>query len=223
MHRQLLLVALRTSMTRGIMTDRENPPQGNDRRFHAAHKDKLHGEERQGFQPASVMVDLAASFKPGDILDIGVGTGYFTLPLLERLPDARVTGLDVSSEMLQTFETRATAAGLRDRITTVLYDLDKPKPWPLASGSFDLALAMSLTHEVADREAFAQEVHRILRSGGRLVIVDWDPASRAQHGPPTHHRIAPEQVISTMARHHLVLEERPSLYQDFYSLVFMKA
>jgi len=123
--------------------------------------------------------------------------------------------------MLQTFEARATSAGVQDRITMVLHDLDE-QPWPLAPKSFDLALAMSLTHEVADRNAFAREVRRILRDNGRILVVDWDPDAKALHGPPTDHRLAPGQVISTMTQQGLVLEDQLPLYEDFYSLVFTK-
>ena len=97
----------------------------------------------------------------GDVLEIGIGTGV-NLPLYGT--EARVTGCDASLEML-------TWAARRRQNGTTLAQTDV-QCLPFSSSSFDVVTASFLFCSVADPVRGLGEVRRVLRSGGRLVLLE---------------------------------------------------
>jgi len=109
-------------------------------------------------------VALAAG---GPLLEIGVGTGRIAIPAAAA--GARVTGVDVSAEMLEAARARAAGAGL----PLALLRADA-QHLPFADNSFAAALAVHVLHLLPDWRAGLAEVARALRPGGVLLQgQDW--------------------------------------------------
>jgi ubiquinone/menaquinone biosynthesis C-methylase UbiE len=102
---------------------------------------------------------------PLDALDIGCGTGFLSLELWAR--GHRVTGVDFAPAMLD--RARAKAA---ERGASIGFEEADAEALPFASGSFDLAVSRHLLWTLPHPEAAIDEWVRILRPGGRLVVVD---------------------------------------------------
>lgn len=189
-----------------------------ERRFPYEKIARLDSPERRAFQPPEPLVDLVAGWSPGDVLDLGVGTGYYALPLAGRLPDARVTGLDVEPRMLEVFLERAAAAGCAGAVRAVEGGVERI---PLSDDCTDVVLVVNLYHELDDRVAALAEVRRVLAPGGRLVICDWDPASEAEPGPPRDHRVSRSTAEAELraAGFHAVTAH--ALYSPLYTLSAM--
>ena len=98
----------------------------------------------------------------GDVLELGIGTGV-NLPLYG--PEARVTGCDASGEMLAWAVRRCTGAcvGLTQADVQCL---------PFAADSFDAVAASLVFCSVTDPVQGLAEVQRVLRPGGRLVLLE---------------------------------------------------
>ncbi len=119
------------------------------------------------------------------ILDIGTGTGAF-LPHLARLaPDARVVAVDLSPEMLR----RARSSG-RTGTPCCLLRTDA-EHLPLAANSFDLITSHDSFAHLEDRAASLRGFARVLRPGGKLLILHDIPRDKlnAIHGSAAHERI----------------------------------
>ncbi|NMB77384.1 MAG: class I SAM-dependent methyltransferase [Myxococcales bacterium] len=193
---------------------------GHERRFSPEKIEKLEGEQRWRFQPAEPLVEWAAARRPSRVLDVGVGVGYFSIPLSQRLSAAHVIGLDVEPRMLDALSERLRREGLAGRIALLQAAADGGPGWDLAPGSIDLILAVNLLHELDEPGEFARRGAAALAPGGALLIVDWSPAAPAEQGPPQEHRIAESRAIEIFSEAGLALLARPPLYRDFYSLVF---
>jgi ubiquinone/menaquinone biosynthesis C-methylase UbiE len=98
----------------------------------------------------------------GNVLELGIGTGV-NLSLYG--PEARVMGCDASKEML-------TWAAQRCTETCVGLTQSDVQRLPFADGSFDTVAASLLFCSVADPASGLAEVRRVLRSGGRLVLLE---------------------------------------------------
>ncbi len=105
------------------------------------------------------------------VLDVGTGTGYL-LPSLSR-QFARVTAVDPSSAMLALARQRAEREGL----SNVRFDSGRLESLPLKDACVDAALAILVLHHAQDRSVALGELRRVLKRGGKLLIVDLMPHS----------------------------------------------
>jgi SAM-dependent methyltransferase len=115
------------------------------------------------------------------VVDLGAGSGTGCLALARELPEAEITAVDVSAQMLAHLLSRADAAGLGDRIRTIEADLDHC--WP-DLGPTDVIWAASLMHHMADPGHALAWASGALRPGGLLVIAELDSFPRFLAGTP---------------------------------------
>ena len=100
-------------------------------------------------------------------LEIGSGTGYFSLNLMQEGVIERLTGTDISGGMLETLAATAARLGLAERVRTVRTDAEV---LPFPDGSFDLVLGHAVLHHIPDLTGALREFSRVLRPGGQLVF-----------------------------------------------------
>jgi SAM-dependent methyltransferase len=104
---------------------------------------------------------------PGtNILDLGCGPGVSTFELARALPDARLIGVDVATRMLKQARRRHP-----DGMAVEWIRADAAR-LPFAAGSVDACAGHSFLYLVADRRAVLNEIHRVLRPGGHLVLME---------------------------------------------------
>src|SRR5579864_1057436 len=98
-------------------------------------------------------------------LEIGAGTGYFTLNLLQAGVVREATCTDISPGMMRTLSANATRLGLEVR--TARADAEA---LPFPAESFDLVLGHAVLHHLPDLDRAFAEFHRVLRPGGRIAF-----------------------------------------------------
>jgi ubiquinone/menaquinone biosynthesis C-methylase UbiE len=99
-------------------------------------------------------------------LEVGCGTGYFTLNLVQLGVIARATATDISPGMLSQLQANAVRLGLS--VETVAGDAER---LPFADASFDLVLGHAVLHHLPDLDQAFAEFFRVLRPGGTLVFM----------------------------------------------------
>jgi ubiquinone/menaquinone biosynthesis C-methylase UbiE len=106
--------------------------------------------------------------QPGEtMLEVGPGTGYYTLPVAGWLaPDGVLHVLDVQQKMLDHTMRRARDAGL----TNIVPRQGDARALPYADATFDAAYLVTVLGEVPDQDAALRELHRVLKPDGRLVV-----------------------------------------------------
>ena len=98
----------------------------------------------------------------GRLLEVPVGTGVLTLPVYGELPEADITCLDYSAEMMENARKRAEVLGVKN-VAFVQGDVGA---LPFDDGSFDMVLSLNGFHAFPDKEAAFRETHRVLKPGG---------------------------------------------------------
>ncbi|MDW5555466.1 class I SAM-dependent methyltransferase [Methanosarcina sp.] len=103
------------------------------------------------------------------VLDLGCGTGFFSLAMAEMVGEkGKVISVDIQEEMLQMLRDKIERAGLKSRIIP-----HKSQPDKIGiSEMVDFALAFYMVHEVPDKRSFLSEVTSHLKPDGRLLIVE---------------------------------------------------
>lgn len=102
----------------------------------------------------------------GHALEIGAGTGYFTLNLMQDGVIERATASDISPGMLATLSANARRLDLE--VGTRACDAEA---LPFGDGSFDLVLGHAVLHHLPDLEQAFAEFHRVLRPGGTFAFM----------------------------------------------------
>lgn len=115
----------------------------------------------------------AFNLKEGEtVLEIGPGTGYYSLLALQSvLPNGRLICLDIQFEMLRELRTRflEKAANQADLVQGDALNL------PIRSKTVDHVLLITVLGELPNRREALREIHRVLRSGGRLSVSEQFP------------------------------------------------
>lgn len=106
--------------------------------------------------------------RPGDrILEVGPGTGYYSLETAEWLgADGRLDILDVQQQMLDHTMRRAAERG----VATIVPARADARDLPYEDASFDGAYLVAVLGEVPDQDAALRELARVLKPGARLVV-----------------------------------------------------
>ena len=103
--------------------------------------------------------------QPLDALDAGCGTGFLSFELAAR--GHRVTGVDFAPAMLAEARRKA-----MERAVAIRFEEADAEHLPFPAGSFDLAISRHVLWTLPHPEAAIDEWIRVLRPGGRLVVVD---------------------------------------------------
>ena len=103
------------------------------------------------------------------ILDLATGTGDLALAVLAEAPGARVVGVDPSPAMLDRAREKMRRAGVSD---SVVLELGEGESIPADDGAFDGACVGFGIRNVSDRPRALAELARVVRPGGRVVILE---------------------------------------------------
>lgn len=98
-------------------------------------------------------------------LEVGAGTGYFSLHLLMSGVVARATCTDISPGMVEALEQNAERLGLE--VEALIADAER---LPFEDESFDIVVGHAVLHHLPDLEQAFSEFHRVLKPGGTIVF-----------------------------------------------------
>jgi demethylmenaquinone methyltransferase/2-methoxy-6-polyprenyl-1,4-benzoquinol methylase len=119
------------------------------------------------------LVTAARKRRPRDILDLATGSGDVAFALARGLGDgSRITGMDFCQPMLDEAERKKTARIIPPSVQLTFCQGDG-LALPLAEGSFDAVTISFGLRNMADRGRALSEMHRVLRPGGRLFIMEF--------------------------------------------------
>lgn len=107
--------------------------------------------------------------EPFDLLDVGCGTGNFNALLAASPLKARITGLDYSPAMCAVAARKAAGD---ERASRLHFTAGDSEHLPFADGSFDAVTCSHSFHHYPRQQAVIREMHRVLRPGGRLLLID---------------------------------------------------
>lgn len=141
----------------------------------------------------------AAQVSDGDlVLDVACGSGNATIPAAKT--GAKVTGLDLTPELLEAGRANAAEAGVE--IEWVEGDAEQ---LPFDDASFDAVISVFGSMFAPDHRKAAEEIARVLKPGGRIAVCAWTPdgsigrffALTASHMPPPPEGFQPPVLWGT--------------------------
>lgn len=152
------------------------------------------------------------------VADIGAGSGFYTIEAARRVGGSgRVFAIDVQKDLLERLRTAGLAQRLSN-IEVVWANAEKIGGTKLRDLSIDRVIASNVLFQLAKPDDFTLEMKRIMKPGGKLLVVDWSEASQ----------LGPQNVFTSMKAQTLfekngfVLEQSFGAGDHHYGLVFLK-
>jgi len=162
------------------------------KKFDVKKLDKLNNPQRLKTIPPDWVWQQLQLADARVLVDIGAGTGFFSRAFLPFTTGATVYACDISPVMIDWMRQHICP----DQPAIVPLRMTEQQV-PLADGLADLVFMINLHHELEEPLALLHEARRLLRDGGRLALVDWQPVAMEQ-GPPLAIRCRPEAVMAQL-------------------------
>ncbi|MCG8415092.1 MAG: class I SAM-dependent methyltransferase [Pseudomonadales bacterium] len=135
------------------------------------------------------------NLEPDEVVaDIGAGSGYFSFRIARKVPEGRVMAVDIQPEMLQLIEQQMEADGVTN-IDRILGEIDNPN---LPPNSIDAAIMVDAYHEFSHPFEMIDGIHRALRPGGRIFLLEYRGEDPSVPIRPLH-KMTEEQVVKEMS------------------------
>jgi ubiquinone/menaquinone biosynthesis C-methylase UbiE len=138
---------------------------------------------------------FAAGLAPGQVFaDFGAGSGFYSFAAGKVVGEhGAVFAVDVLQTALDHVAAEARLKGLRN-VKTVRADLEKDKSLEgIPVGSVDVVLFSNITHQIHEKTRLFETAYRVLRTGGKLLVIDWNDIP-SPIGPPAELRTSAKQV-----------------------------
>jgi len=148
--------------------------------------------------------------------DFGSGSGGWAIPLAQRLKFGKVYAIDILEEPLSALKSKAEIQKVYN-IETINSNVEKGIKLP--DLSCDLVLLTNLLFQIEDKKRVLTEAKRVLKKGGKILVVDWLP--EALQGP-REGRVSPDEVKKMAEDLNLKLEKEFKAGVFHYGLIFTK-
>ena len=154
--------------------------------------------------------------------DLGAGTlGHFVFPASDMVgQEGQVYAVDILKSALAGIEGRMRLESVNN-ITALWGDLEQPGGVRLADHSLDLASLVNVTGLALKSPSVIQEMKRLLKSGGRAMLIDWQKAAGGL-GPPPEKRVSAEEMSEIMITAGFQLEKQWAAGPYHWGLLFRK-
>lgn len=157
--------------------------------------------------------------RPGSVVaDIGAGTGYYTFRIAPKVPAGKVVAVDVQAAFVDTLKARKEKLGLKN-VEVVQGGRRSPH---LPEASIDLALLVDVYHELEYPQEMLQAIHRALKPGGKLLLLEYraeDPAIPIKE----LHKMSVAQVRKELEANGFKLEKQEDFLPIQHFLLFAKS
>lgn len=116
------------------------------------------------------------------VADLGAGAGYYSIAAAGRVGvSGRVYAVEIQQDLMERTAREAKASGF-ENVEVIWGDVAVQGGTKIADSTLDAVITANVLFQVADKEAFVTEIKRILKPGGRALIIDW-AGSFAGMGP----------------------------------------
>ena len=155
------------------------------------------------------------------VADFGAGGGAYTLEAALAVGgDGKVYAIDVQEGKLLRIKNEARSRGLSN-VEIIRGNLEKSGGSGLGDESMDAVIVSNILFQIDEKQTFAAEVNRILRIGGRVLVVDWTDSFEGL-GPDASNVVSEESAKEIFTSAQFKYEKDIDAGEHHYGIVFKK-
>ena len=160
----------------------------NDKKFDPKKLQKLNNPQRLIDIPPGFIQNRLNIEKSDVLVEIGAGTAFFSIAFLEQFNPSIIYASDISDAMVNWMKENV----LPD-YPNIIPVKNQENSVPLDDHIADLVFMIALHHELDNPSLMLDEAYRLLKPGGKILIIDWKKEDMPE-GPPATIRCLPEQI-----------------------------
>ncbi|MCK9378902.1 MAG: methyltransferase domain-containing protein [Candidatus Moranbacteria bacterium] len=170
--------------------------------------------------PLEIMKEI--DVKRGDVMaDFGCGAGYFSLPFAKLVgEEGKVYAFDVLASSLESVESEAKVGGLSN-VVTKRVNLEAEKGSGLDDEIVNWVVMKNILFQNKNKEGIIGEAYRILKKGGRVLIMEWND-NNSSLGPDPKLRISEEELELMVNKNNFTVEKKVKVGDFHYMLIAVK-
>lgn len=177
----------------------------------------LDSKQRVKLIPPEVLISQMPIEKNHILLDIGAGSGFFTIPMAESTTN-KVYAMDPDFRMLKVIEEKAKEKG----ITNIELIQDYLENLTIKNDSIDFAMASLILHEVSSLSNALSKIYKVLKPGGHLLCLEYEKDDLVVEGPPMSIRISSENLEKTLTSIGFKLAKKTKINDAIYTMIAVK-
>lgn len=155
---------------------------------------RFESPERDAYQKPEKVLEYLGNIKGKKIMDIGAGTGYFSVKLAQK--GAFVIAADVNEQFQEYLKKRIQDEKIKNvELRKIPYDSPN-----LSNQEVDMVFLVNTYHHIENRVEYFAKVKTGLKKEGSLVIIDFLKVKEIPVGPPIEHKLSIDEVITELKK-----------------------
>ena len=171
--------------------------------------------------PTAILARLGVK-RGSRLADLGCGgAGHFIIPAAQLVGDSTIVyAVDIMKSVLRSVTSKATIEGVNN-IKPVWSNLEVLNATKIPGQSLDFSLLINILFQSKDDESIIREAVRLLKPGGKLLIIDWNNVPTTI-GPGVEDRITPAEIKTIAKKLNLNLIDEFDAGNYHFGLIFTK-
>ncbi len=174
-------------------------------------------DSRERLIPPETLISQMPIQKNHTLLDVGAGSGFFTIPMAENT-SSKVYAMDPDSRMLSVIEDKAKEKGL----TNIELIQDYIENLSIQYNSIDFVMASLILHEVSSLTKALSNIFEVLKSGGHLLCLEYEKDDLIIEGPPMSIRIGSEELEKVLSLSGFNVVKKTRINDAIYTVLAVK-
>ncbi len=156
------------------------------------------------------------------VADLGAGTGYYAILAAHIASKGKVYAIEIAKDFLETIANKAKSAKLSN-IECLRGDVEKAGGTKIGDKVADKAIASNIFFQTENKENFIEEIGRILKDRGEVLVIDWSDESELSSALSQKGLIVPKETMKRMFEQKgFRLEREVDAGIHHYGMIFIK-
>lgn len=177
----------------------------------------LDSRQREYLISPETLISQMPIQKNHTILDVGAGSGFFTIPMAE-CTSSTVYALDPDRRMLNVIEEKAKGKS----ITNIELFQDFIESISIQNNSVDFAMASLILHEVSSLTKSLSNIFEVLKTGGHLLCLEYEKDDLIIEGPPMTIRISSDELEKILITTGFKIVKKTKINHAIYTILAIK-
>jgi ubiquinone/menaquinone biosynthesis C-methylase UbiE len=153
------------------------------------------------------------------VADLGAGTGFYSLAAAKMVPKGKVYAIEVIKDYVITIKNKAKELRLNN-LECFWGNIEEFGGTKIRDGIVDAVIASNILFQVEDKERFINEIKRILKPTGKVLLIDWTD-SFSPFGPQQDKVISKEKALEIFERKNFILEREIDTGSHHYGMILI--